>query len=117
MEVDWTTLKPSISAWAQQYPEIHAVLLFGSRATGKNRPDSDFDVCLMVDGAYGEDWYTRWHFNADKWKLEFSNVIGVPPNLIQFCTFTSVQVKNGVESAFKFLFLREELPQQLPEKF
>ena len=29
-------------------PHIIAIRLFGSRATGKERPDSDYDLCLVV---------------------------------------------------------------------
>lgn len=35
-------------ARAKDDPEVLAVMLFGSRARGEARPDSDFDVCLVL---------------------------------------------------------------------
>lgn len=114
--VNLTELKPTIQQWAKQFPNIHAIILFGSRALNKHRPDSDYDICVMVDPNQSEDWYTIWFFNADIWKKEFSVLIGVPEELIQFCSLTSEEVKNGIENGCKFLFLREDLPQILPDK-
>ena len=37
-------LKPSL----QSYPLVQAVYLFGSRAAGTNRPDSDADIALLL---------------------------------------------------------------------
>jgi hypothetical protein len=111
LNMDWDILIPSIVSWAKEYPAIHAVILFGSRAKGTQRVDSDIDICLMIDpgpGAFADTWYTVWFNNADKWKAEFASIIGASQERLQFCTFTSQQVKNGVEQGCKFLYLRED---------
>jgi predicted nucleotidyltransferase len=54
----------AIVAWATRTPLVSAVYLFGSRAKGMSRPDSDVDLALVVNGASpvnvflteGEDW-------------------------------------------------------------
>ena len=35
-----------LRASLRHYPEVHQVLLFGSRAMGTHRPNSDIDLCL-----------------------------------------------------------------------
>ncbi len=30
-------------------PEVKAILIFGSRATGKYRPSSDWDIAIILD--------------------------------------------------------------------
>lgn len=38
----------AIVQWAKSTPEIEAVLLFGSRARGTSKPDSDADLALLI---------------------------------------------------------------------
>jgi uncharacterized protein len=38
----------AIVAWAKGRADIHGVVLVGSRATGKARPDSDIDLVLLT---------------------------------------------------------------------
>ena len=33
----------------ETWPDVHAILLFGSRAKGTARPDSDWDIAVVVD--------------------------------------------------------------------
>lgn len=49
--------RASIVAWAKKYPLIEAVYLYGSRAKGTYRPDSDVDLAIQMNGVA---WY-RWH--------------------------------------------------------
>lgn len=37
-----------IVAWARRHPEIKAVHLYGSRARGDHRPDSDIDLAITL---------------------------------------------------------------------
>jgi len=39
----------ALLAWAEQDPEVLAVILFGSRARGEDTPDSDIDICLVLE--------------------------------------------------------------------
>lgn len=38
----------------------HRIILFGSRARGDARPDSDFDFCLELDSKSKPDQWTRF---------------------------------------------------------
>jgi predicted nucleotidyltransferase len=108
--LDLDLIKQPIRDWATNYPDIHAVIVFGSRAKGTSKPDSDLDLCIMVDALNGETWYTRWFFQADKWKAEVLRILNIPDSKLQFCTVTSPQVIGGLKDGCKFLYLREENP-------
>ncbi len=43
-----------------QYTQLIAVYLFGSRVTGKERPDTDFDIALIVDDDF--DFIRNYEF-------------------------------------------------------
>ncbi len=74
---DLDTLIGRIRAFAEQHPDIAAVYLFGSRATGKNRPNSDADISLLmkryVDG-----------FKRIEWETLLSNLLGCDVDLCIF---------------------------------
>src|SRR5262245_60768338 len=38
----------AIIAWAKKTPEVHAVMLFGSRCKGTARPNSDVDLAIVM---------------------------------------------------------------------
>jgi hypothetical protein len=56
--------------WAKCHPEIKQVWLYGSRARGDNRPDSDADLAIVMNQAEGDGsaWATwiYWHQDYEK---------------------------------------------------
>ena len=42
--------KEAIICWARNHPEIAQVWLYGSRARGDHRPDSDIDLAIVTVG-------------------------------------------------------------------
>ena len=50
-------LKINIAAYCATRPEIVACYLFGSRATGKERPGSDADVAFLLDNTIAASAY------------------------------------------------------------
>jgi hypothetical protein len=59
--------RQEIVAWARRHPEIKAVYLYGSRARGDHRPDSDIDLAVVMNTQPGDtNAYTTWIF----WKSE-----------------------------------------------
>ncbi|QLC23839.1 nucleotidyltransferase domain-containing protein [Parasphingopyxis algicola] len=40
--------RAKIMAWAATHPEISQVYLYGSRARGDHRPDSDIDLAIVM---------------------------------------------------------------------
>jgi predicted nucleotidyltransferase len=49
-----------ILVWASRHPDIKAVYLFGSRARGDNRLDSDIDLALVMRPTEDKDAYNVW---------------------------------------------------------
>lgn len=54
-----------------------AVLLHGSRAVGRGRPDSDWDLCLLVDGITEPTWRTE---QIDEVSLDLDIVPATAPD-------------------------------------
>lgn len=45
-------------------PDARAIILYGSRVTGKHRPDSDFDVRAVVPSRKAALAYDEWEYQA-----------------------------------------------------
>ena len=82
--LDLDKAKEIITKWAKGKPFITRVYLFGSRITGISkktgqpvRPDSDLDVAIEFDKVReGQDLFTTWFFNEEKWHKELLNLLG-----------------------------------------
>jgi predicted nucleotidyltransferase len=49
MNVDEKEVLAKLVARISAHREVRRILLFGSRATGTAGPDSDFDLCIMIE--------------------------------------------------------------------
>ncbi len=79
------------------YPEIQAIYLFGSQATGKARPYSDVDICIMLVTGTSEKKQSEILSNGSE-KVQLSS-FDTLPLYIQYRVF-----KEG-----KVLFVRNKL--------
>lgn len=68
----------AIRAWAKTQDRVRAIRLFGSRAKGTNRPDSDIDLAVSVNEDLRYTRATIWMFNAPEWGKHLSGLIGTP---------------------------------------
>lgn len=74
----------AIRSWVDAKPEIAEVWLFGSRAKGTARPDSDADLGLVLvpgepsaPGKLGHDWpLGNWLSLGSTWRNEVRGIIG-----------------------------------------
>ena len=55
-------LDDQIRQAVESIPGISVLVVFGSRARGTHRPDSDLDVAVLPDGSHQG---SRWHLQAD----------------------------------------------------
>ena len=66
----------ALNEWAKQNPKIERVVVFGSRARGDARPDSDLDLAMRfvpeVDSTLSE-----LITHAAAWCAELTNLLGV----------------------------------------
>ena len=54
----------AISEWASGIAQINEVWLYGSRARGDHRPDSDVDLAVVVAGEAVSDRLGIWMFKS-----------------------------------------------------
>jgi predicted nucleotidyltransferase len=91
----------TIRAWAASDPRVLEVRLFGSRAKGTSRPDSDVDLAITSGSNPSEDAYTVYFFAARQWQPLLTKLLGVQadverydqetaPNVYRFCHEASV---------------------------
>jgi len=103
--MDIKTLSRKTTDWAQNIPEICAVILFGSRARGTEKESSDWDICCVLNSQVDEGWYGTWLFEEQGWKTQFCEITGLPESEVQFVSSTSDQVVNGLLEGSRVLYV------------
>ena len=58
-EPRWETALPEVAERVLQELQPVAVLLHGSRAVGRERPDSDWDLCVLMHGVRDPSWRSQ----------------------------------------------------------
>ncbi|MCJ2079877.1 nucleotidyltransferase family protein [Methylobacterium sp. J-090] len=69
-----------LSSWAERKPAISELWLFGSRARGDHRPDSDVDLAIWLPGHKGQA-LALYVAKGDEWQSEIEAVAGMPASL------------------------------------
>ena len=64
-----------LAQWAAQHPEILALYVFGSRANGSARPDSDLDLAVELDDSR-ETELTVLVSNSSHWQTVLGDLTG-----------------------------------------
>jgi len=95
--VDSSQTFAAIASWAKRIPLIKAVHIFGSRAQGNHRPDSDLDVAIELDttAIHGSDesgGVATWMFESGKWPGELAALVGLDVDLQQLIDETTTPV-------------------------
>lgn len=67
-----------LRAWAAAQNAVRGLWLFGSRAKGTSRPDSDFDIALVLAPPEGStDWALGDYIClSDEWRAELRSLVG-----------------------------------------
>lgn len=72
----------SLRYWAAKHSEIARVIVYGSRARGDYRPESDLDVAVELSAtSQGEEPFVIWISEASKWTSELSPSLPWPLDL------------------------------------
>jgi len=72
-------IKAKVHEWAKSANQPIRVYLFGSRAKGTHKPDSDIDIAIEPLIPFKEDWLweTWWgQGNRENWGKELENILG-----------------------------------------
>jgi len=89
----------ALLARAERDPEVLAVILFGSRARGKDTPDSDIDICLVLEPRSYSD------LELSKKKLDYLAEFDLD---IQIYQQLPLYIRHRVLREGKVLFCRNE---------
>lgn len=72
----------SLKSWAVRHPEITRVIVYGSRARGDHRPDSDLDVAVEIEKSkWQESPFAIWLTSTAAWQRELEPKLPWPLDL------------------------------------
>jgi predicted nucleotidyltransferase len=69
-----------LRVWAAQKSEIREVWIFGSRAHGDHRADSDIDIAVGIVGDK-ERRFNIWYWTFPEWKEELQKLLPIKADL------------------------------------
>jgi predicted nucleotidyltransferase len=70
-----------IITWAKKTPEVQAVFLYGSRAKGTAKPDSDMVLALSIKGVEATCRLAKFISHRRAWRAELEAALGLPVQL------------------------------------
>jgi predicted nucleotidyltransferase len=72
--------------WAATNGSVASLWLFGSRAKGVHRPDSDYDIAIELKPKKGDhDWaFGNYVFECDEWKAKLKGIVKSEVSLVAF---------------------------------
>ena len=74
-----------LEKWASEHDPVIAVWLFGSRARGDHRADSDYDIALELApkrDSFHDPAFTAFFFGYDQWKKQIAELLGSSISLV-----------------------------------
>jgi uncharacterized protein len=72
-------------SWAESVPRVRRVWVFGSRAEGKPRPDSDIDIAVELEPVVdSEEALPYWIAYSEKWQSQLQRELAYPVDLDWF---------------------------------
>lgn len=75
-------IESQLEQWARTHPEITRLIVYGSRARGDYRPDSDLDLAVELEAAgWDENPFTTWTASAESWRRELAPLLPWPLQL------------------------------------
>lgn len=78
--MDINRIQAILSNWGKDKPLIKRIYIFGSRARGDHKPDSDLDIAIELDNKEippddESGGIATWMHEAKEWRKELSKLI------------------------------------------
>lgn len=97
-----------VRAWASTIPEITHAYVFGSRARGDYRPESDLDIAIRLQ-ARGRDPSpsVTWFGEGDKWERQLQSMLPVRLDLQSLDDIETPDIKRSIEESLRLIYQRD----------
>ena len=107
--IELEAAQKQLKMWAEANPYVLALLIFGSYAKGTATSTSDLDVAVVIAPAHGEDAFTTWMAEGDKWADEVRALLGFQDVDLQWWDVdggTTPTIAAGLEEATVSVYRR-----------
>src|SRR5262249_10247368 len=96
-----------IRRWAETTPEIACVILYGSRAKGTARPDSDVDLGLITFGPEPGSRFANFGLHRREWANQLQELVGLKVQL-EYASpeIDDFHIREYIETGHVVLFCR-----------
>jgi predicted nucleotidyltransferase len=100
----------AIQKWAAATPQVLEVRLFGSRAKGRARADSDVDLAVTVGGSKGATVPGNYVALANLWENHLRQATGLDVHIKQYNSTDSDRVRRWCDELSVVLFPKAKDP-------
>lgn len=102
-------LESKISQWAKAKPMIKAIWVFGSRARGDHRDNSDLDLAVeldlsVFDGADDSGGAATWAFDVKPLKEELDKLTGLNVDWQHYEKGVTSVIEAGLSKSSKIIY-------------
>ncbi|QYR52964.1 nucleotidyltransferase family protein [Lysobacter soyae] len=105
-----------LKAWASANTRVARLWIFGSRAKGTSRPDSDIDIAIELNlGLNGrssetsEFIFATWAFESNPWKEQLELLTKLPVDLQLYDGQETPTIQCGVNDGGLLVFDRSKV--------
>lgn len=107
--MDVPQISELLASWARGKPLVKRLYIFGSRARGDHRTDSDIDIAVELDPAVfqGSDesgGLATWMFETKAWKAEIEKLLPFPVQLERFREEQTPTIRKGLAQSSHLVY-------------
>lgn len=100
-----------LSSWATSKPLVDLVWIFGSRARGNHRPDSDLDIAIQLDlsAADGVDesgGLATWMLDTGGWEEELAALLPFTIDLEQYRGDATPTIRRALATSSQLVYTK-----------